>query len=404
MFDLGEDILALGAHAKKVKHTDAHAINATIGALIDDDGKLYEFKSITNIFNQIDNNLYRAYPAIDGGQVFKDAVSSFVFQNQLETVKANFSNEICATPGASGALYLMLSNYIGDGDIVLLPHIHWSNYKEMIKSVGATYQTYDMFDNDKFNIDDFIKKAMMIAEITKKLVVILNDPAHNPTGYSLSTAEFEILIKTLDNLALTVPVVLIYDIAYIDYFGETMTESREKFGLLSLIESNMLVSIAFSGSKSFGLYGFRLGALIGLSRSSYIIEEFKRIVTFKARATWSCSPGTGISVMNYLMSHENEYNDYLDELSMMKKVLSKRGNLFVKEAINNNLITYPYKDGFFVTLPVDNPFEIYKALSVKHVFVIPLNKAIRVAISSVSAFEIPRLAKEIKLVIDDLNI
>ena len=55
---------------KKVKHTDAHAINATIGALIDDDGKLYEFKSITNIFNQIDNNLYRAYPAIDGGQVF----------------------------------------------------------------------------------------------------------------------------------------------------------------------------------------------------------------------------------------------------------------------------------------------------------------------------------------------
>lgn len=402
-YDLGEDILALGAKAKKAKLEDKETINATIGAMMDDVGQLYEFKSISNVFGRIDNKTYRAYPSIDGGPVFKDAIKRFVFQNQLKLVEDNFESMVCATPGASGALYLVLSNYVTDGDMVLLPHIHWSNYKEMIKSVGATYQTYQMFKENEFNLDDFKQKATMIAEITKKLVVILNDPAHNPTGYSLSKKEFKTIIQTLDDLSLKVPVILIYDVAYIDYFGKTMEESREKFAILETIKSNMITAIAFSGSKTFGLYGFRLGALIGLSRSKHLIDEMSRITTFKARATWSCSPATGISIMNHLMNHELDYKDYLNELSYVKETLNKRGTEFVKIALMSELSIYPYKDGFFVTIPVENPVEIYEDLANQHVFVIPLDKAIRVAISSICEKEIPRLVQALKNSIEKID-
>lgn len=402
-FDLGEDILSLGAKAKKAKVENPDTINATIGAMMSDDGQLYEFKSISNVFGRIDNKVYRAYPSIDGGPIFKDAIKRFVFQSHTIWIEQQFHSMVCATPGASGALYLMLSNYVSEGDMVLLPHIHWSNYKEMIKSVGATYQTYQMFSNNEFNLEEFFQKSTLIADVTKKLVVILNDPAHNPTGYSLSKSEFNHLINFLDNLALRVPVVLIYDIAYIDYFGKTMRESREKFELLQQIQSNMITAICFSGSKSFGLYGFRLGALIGLSKSEHLIEEMTRISTFKARSTWSCSPAPGISVINSLMNQELDYQDYLTELTTVKKLLNNRGSLFVKEASEVGLSIYPYKDGFFVTIPTNDPIKLYEMLAVKGAYLIPLDQAIRVAISSVSIDEIPRLVRLIKETIDELD-
>ena len=66
-FELADDILSIGAKAKKRKSVNPDCIDATIGALLDDSGKLLAFQSIESQIRSMDSTKLRAYPPVDGG-------------------------------------------------------------------------------------------------------------------------------------------------------------------------------------------------------------------------------------------------------------------------------------------------------------------------------------------------
>lgn len=117
---------------------------------------------------------------------------------------------------------------------------------------------------------------------------MINTPAHNPTGYSLSEEDLQGVIDIIKEATAGTDktVTLLLDVAYIDYAGEK-EEVRKIFKKLSNLPANILSIVAYSMSKGFTLYGQRTGAMIGVSSSKEIIEEFAAINQYTSRATWS---------------------------------------------------------------------------------------------------------------------
>lgn len=395
-FELADDILSIGAKAKKRKSVNPDCIDATIGALLDDSGKLLAFQSIESQIRSMDSTKLRAYPPVDGGEPFKTAVSKWVFGPYYDQINSHFTRKVLATPGASGALSTVLGNYVSTGDLVLLPDIFWSNYQAIINQTGASYVTYPLFEGAHFNIKGFIEKAQEVATKTHKLVVLINDPCQNPTGYSLSKEELKKIISALDELGKIVPVVFIYDIAYLDYADQSFKETRERFNEFLSVQSNMIISVCFSASKTFGVYGLRGGALIGLSRDQKLAEEFERISLYRARSTWSCPPTTPIQLLNILDENDRVRDAFINELNSVRSLLDSRAALFIEEAKSINLVTYPYTHGFFVTIPCEDPHKTYTSLMEKDIYVVPLNGSIRVALSALPIKDIKGLAKKIQ--------
>ena len=77
------------------------------------------------------------------------------------------------------------------GDKVLLPNWMWGTYKNIVIENGGKIETYQLFDeNGNFNFEDFRSKVLELAKTQKNVVLILNEPSHNPTGFRMTYEEW----------------------------------------------------------------------------------------------------------------------------------------------------------------------------------------------------------------------
>ncbi|MCF7931534.1 MAG: aminotransferase class I/II-fold pyridoxal phosphate-dependent enzyme [Acholeplasmataceae bacterium] len=391
------DTFQIAREAKAAKDVYDDVIDATVGALYEDDGTFYAYKTITQIINKLPADPHFRYAPTSGGLDFKENINRWVFGPYQSMVENNFQHSVVASPGASGALYNTFLNYLDDHTPLIMPDIYWTNYLVILKSVNRSSMTYPMFDGDFFNIEGFITTCEKVLEHSDKLVCLFNDPAHNPTGYTLSIGEWERIYAYLNGVAEAgKKVVLIYDLAYIDYDGESLEDSRRLFDVLKKVYTDILIIIAYSGSKSFSLYGLRVGAAIALSKRTENIEDFNQGAIFTARATWSCPPSTGIQLVNRLFSNDMLMDKFKKELKVARTALKARATLFLSEAATEGLKTYPYHGGFFITIPTDNPEVAFDKLKDIHIYTIPVPKGVRLAISSIPLTLITGMAKRIK--------
>ena len=149
---------------------------------------------------------------------------------------------------------------------------------------------FEMFDEEgRFNTEDFDYKVKKLTRNQEHLVIILNTPANNPTGYALTMDDWYAVKKTLDEVPLEKKIALVLDVAYIDFAGEP-EEVRRFFGVVDNLRSNILPIIAYSASKTFTLYGGRCAAMICFAHSPEVAEEFEKVNSYSSRATWSNPP------------------------------------------------------------------------------------------------------------------
>ena len=161
------------------------------------------------------------------------------------------------------------------------------------------------------------------------------------------------------------------------------------------LDEKILAVIAFSGSKTFSLYGFRIGAQIGLSKSQAVIDDFSRVGDYSVRARFSSVSRPAMSLIGKIFADETKKAGFKAELMTAREVLKKRVDLFNECAKKENLKTLPYGGGFFIGILTDNP-HIFDDLVKDGVYVITMKGLIRIAISSVRLDEIERLVKIIK--------
>ena len=388
-------LIVAKAKEAKAKVGSENVVDATIGSLYDEEGTLVALDSVYSSLKNLDNKVLAAYAAsFRGNPDFRQKVYDWVLNGN-----SHLEHEVIATPGGTGAVGMTLQECLDEGQTVILPEIAWGSYALMAQMHNLNVEKYSLFEEDHFNLNSFKTACKKVMEKQNRLVMVINDPCHNPTGYSLSEEEWKEVISFLNECSKTHAVVLLNDIAYID-FSSRQEKAKEYFAQFDQIENNFVVIVAFSLSKSMTSYGLRCGAAIVLGQEKEAVNQVKIVFEKDARATWSnINNGAMATFVDVLDNHKDAYDQ---ERLHYVNLLKERGDIFVKEANEVGLKHYPYKEGFFVTLSMDNETrdKFHEALMENNIFTVKVNLGIRVAICSLSVEKTKGLAKKMKDILD----
>ena len=386
-----DKVFAVSGRAKAAiaeKGKDA-VVDATIGALLDDNGDLVVMTSVMEAIGMLKPADYAAYAPIAGVPEFKEAVQKALFADYAP--KGHVA--VCATPGGTGGLTHAISNYSNIGDEVLTHDWCWANYKGIADEHGRSIKTFRFFDEDgKFDSADLKVKLDELAAKQDQVLLLINTPAHNPTGYSLTDEDWDNVINIVN--AASCKVVLFVDIAYIDFAGEP-DEVRSFIPKLEGLGDHVLVLFGYSASKTLTAYGMRCGATVCLAKTAAEAEEFTKAVGYTSRSTWSNCNRSAQVVMGKIYSDAALCAKVDEERKMYRDMLLERGKVFEQTLRENGTKSVPFTAGFFITIPSDKPDEVCKKLEEQDIFCLALAKGIRVSIASISKEKCVKCAKAI---------
>lgn len=358
-------------------------INATIGALMDDEGELVFFNSVMKHIREMSDAKLAAYAPISGIPEYLESVKHACFKDFMPKGYI----EAVATPGGTGAIKHAVWNYTDMGDEILTANWYWAPYKTIAEEHGRKLRTFNFFnfETNSMDVPAFKTEVENLLKIQDRLLIILNTPAHNPTGYSVSDTEWTEVNAFLREKAAETgkKIILFVDVAYIDFAG-TAEASRRFFGNFDNLPENLLVLVGYSMSKGYTLYGMRCGAILCVAANQEIATEFKDVCSFSNRGAWS----NGTRAAMHALADAYKDPEYLSaietEREFFRALLDRRNNAFIEAAKEAGLRTVPFTAGFFVSIPCDDPMAVAAELKKDNLFVIPLQKGLRFAPCAVS--------------------
>lgn len=384
-----DPIFALNAEAQRRAAAGEAVINATLGALMEDDGKLAVLPSVVDAFARVPTRKAAAYAPIAGEPAFLKAVVADVYGDGAlagQTVAA-------ATPGGTGALYQAITNFLEPGQALLTTNYFWGPYHTLAAHAGRRLETFPMFaPSGGFHVAAF--EAALGRQIAQqgRALLFLNSPCHNPTGYSFDEREWDAVAGIVQRAGERAPVTLLVDLAYSRFAAKTVPDWTVHVGRLL---SSATVLVAWSASKSFAQYGARVGAVLATHRDAEERTRIANAFSFGCRGTWSNCNHAGQLAITQLLA-EPELRARADaEREPMIRLLDERVAAWNREAARVGL-SYPrYEGGFFVAVFTAEPEASAARLREEGVFVVPIGDqtdgAVRVALCSTPARDVPRL-------------
>lgn len=396
-------IFGLAAKAKEAidKYGKENVIDSTLGTLIDDEGNLICLNTVYSELKSLPNAEIAAYAQVAGQADFLETVQDACFKEY----RPKAYTRAVATPGGTGAVRHAIWNYTNPGDSILVCDWFWAPYVTISNEFGRKVTNFELFnENGEFNIKSFKEKFEDLLDKQKRLVTVLNTPANNPTGYSLSDEEWDEVLKIAKDKAKDPEnkIIFLVDVAYIDYAG-VGSERRKFFTKFSDLPENIFIMIAYSMSKGYTMYGLRSGAAIGISSKEEIVNEFYYTCMHSNRSNWSNGTRCAMSIMTHIAKDPSKKKAYEEEVNKYKTMLRKRANAFVEGAKDCGLEILPYRDGFFVSIPCNNAKKASDELIKENLFVVSLKKGLRFAVCAVPEEKCRIAPAKIKAVLDKLN-
>ncbi len=384
----GDDpIFALNAEAQRRAKAGEAVVNATLGALMDDQGRLAVMKSVFEAFAQVDPQRAAGYAPIAGERGFLDAVVGDLF-GASELARASIA---AATPGGTGALHHAIVNFLEPGQALLAPEYYWGPYKTLADHTRRKVETFRMFDAARrFDSAAFERALDGQVRTQGRALVLLNTPCNNPTGYSLDAAEWSEVTRIVRAAARRAPVALLVDHAYAKFGGPGAERWVEH---AAQIVGEALLLVAWTASKSFTQYGARVGALVAVHPDPAERKRLDNALAFSCRGTWSNCNHAGQLAIGKLLTDASLRARADAERDALRKLLDERVAAF-NTAAHAARLDYPrYEGGFFVSVFAPRPDEAAAHMRASGVFVVPIPGALRVALCSTPARDVPRLVQ-----------
>ncbi len=368
-------------------------VNGTVGSILDEDGNLVVLDVVQEAYKRLTPRQIAAYAPIKGYAKFlEDCIDQCFGESRPDGYI-----DACSTPGGTGVLHHVIHNYSSAGDEVLITDWHWGAYDSIIDDPNRKVVSFEFLTKEgHFNTAAFKEKVEDVLSRQKNIVIILNGVANNPTGYCMSVAEWQSAVDALKEIVegKDKNVILIPDIAYLDYSGEKQ-ECRRFFKVFGGLPKNILVVVAYTLSKGFTLYGQRQGAMIGITSDKDVAKEFVDINQYASRATWSNCNSAAQNVMIDICSDPERVKKLDEERNRYFKLIQERAAIFMEEAKEEGVKFVPYVSGFFITIPVEGAQAVCDLLEKDNVFLVPMKKGIRLAVCSVSKPKMKGLAAKL---------
>jgi aromatic-amino-acid transaminase len=260
----------LGINEAFAADSNPNKVNLGVGVYYDDNGKLPLLQCVQAAEKQMmESPKARGYLPIDGIAAYDSAVKALVFGADSEPVK---SGRVATAQGIGGTGGLKIGadflKKLNPGATVLISDPSWENHRALFLQAGFPVESYPYYDAEKRGVNfDGMLAALNAAPAGT--VVVLHACCHNPTGYDITAAQWDEVIEAVKTRNLTA----FLDMAY-QGFGHGITEDGAVIGKFIAAGLSFFVSTSFS--KSFSLYGERVGALSVVCESK---EEADRVLS-----------------------------------------------------------------------------------------------------------------------------
>ena len=382
----GDDpIFALNTEARARSLAGESVVNATVGALLDDEGKLAVLGSVSEALREVPPEVSAGYAPIAGTPAFQKAVIHDLLGDRPEAAWA----VAAATPGGSGALRMALGNFLEPGQAALTTSFFWGPYRTLADDADRRIETFPMFDgHGKLDVPGFEHVVRQQIERQGRVLALLNSPCHNPTGYSFDDGEWDAVVAVVAREAARAPIAVVLDVAYARYAATDLGRCIDR--VLPLVGKAQLL-FTWSASKSFTAYGQRVGALVALEPDAARRASLENAFAYACRGTWSNCNAGGMAAITRLLTEPALKARVERERGGLKALLDRRVARWNALAAPARLRYPRYDGGFFTTVFCDDAPAAALRLKAEGVFVVPQAGALRVALCSVAERDVPRL-------------
>lgn len=386
---LGNDpIFALNAEAAQRAAAGESILNATLGALMYDDGRLCTMPTALEVMARVQATT-AGYAPISGVPAFRAAVLHDLFAGTSLAEQA----VAVATPGGTGAIYEAVQNFLERGQQMLVPDFFWGPYRAIAAHTGRAIDTFSMFASDgAFDVAAMAAGIDAHLESQGRALLVLNFPCHNPTGYSLDDAEWREVAEVVTAAGMKGPVTVLIDAAYMDFGAELARAWVRR--VPALLEA-ATVLVAWTASKSLAQYGARVGALVGLHRDPSERKQIENALGYSCRATWSNCNHAGQVAVTELLTDDVLVRRVQAERAELLGLLRERIDAFNQHAGAAGVPTPRYDAGFFVTVFAPDEEKSAARMRELGVYGVPISGGVRIALCSTPAAAIPRLVEAI---------
>jgi len=314
-------------------------VNLGVGVYYDENGKLPLLRCVQAAEKMmVEAPKARGYLPIDGIPAYDKAVQGLVFGPDSEPLRSGRVATVQAVGGTGGlkigADFLQRLNPAAK---VLISDPSWENHRALFESAGFRVESYPYYDAARRGIDfDAMLAALSGADAGS--VAVLHACCHNPTGYDISSEQWSKVIAAVKSRGL----VPFLDMAY-QGFGEGITEDGAVIGMF--IEAGIDFFVSTSFSKSFSLYGERVGALSVVcenkDEAARVLSQLKRVI----RTNYSNPPTHGAQVVSMVLTTPALRAMWEDELAGMRVRIKQ-----MREALQSRLLAAGLKqDMSFIT-------------------------------------------------------
>ncbi|MGM9489446.1 amino acid aminotransferase [Ideonella sp. YS5] len=300
-------------------------VNLGVGVYTDENGKLPLLACVKAAEAQlVEAARARGYLPIDGIAAYDKAVQQLVFGEGSPLLAAGRVATVQAL-GGTGGLKVgadFLKKLEPDAK-VLISDPSWENHRALFTNAGFTVETYPYYDAARKGVDfDAMLGALNAAPAGT--IVVLHACCHNPTGYDITMPQWEAVIEAVKARQL----VAFLDMAY-QGFGDGIAEDGAVVGRFAAAGIDFFVSTSFS--KSFSLYGERVGALSVVCESK---EEAARVLSqlkIVIRTNYSNPPTHGAQVVATVLSTPALRQQWESELAGMRNRIKSMRTALVEK-------------------------------------------------------------------------
>lgn len=302
----------LGLTEAFVADTRTDKVNLGVGVYLGEDGKV----PLLDCVRAAEAGLAaapapRSYLPIDGLPAYNKAVRELVFGVDSEPVTSGRVVTVQAL-GGTGALKIG-AEFLKTTEarpVALISNPSWENHQALFSRAGFEVRSYRYYAPELGGID----LAGMLADLTAAepgTVVVLHACCHNPTGYDLGEDDWAQVAQVIVERGL----VPLLDLAYQGFAAGIESDAAvvRRFAALGIP-----VLVASSFSKSFSLYGERVGGLSVITADAAEAARVLSQVKVTIRTTYSNPPTHGASVVATVLTDPELRARWADELEAMR--------------------------------------------------------------------------------------
>jgi len=302
----------LGLNESFAADARANKVNLGVGVYYDENGKIPLLRAVRQAERvRVDAAQPRGYLPIDGIAAYDTDVQQMLFGRDSALLSSGRLVTAQAL-GGTGALKIGadLLKRISPNAKILISDPSWENHRALFEGAGFTVEQYPYFDSATQGVN-FAAMRAAISAAPPETIVVLHACCHNPTGVDLSETQWRELLPLVAERRLTP----ILDIAY-QGFGDGI--DADAVAVRMFANAGLTCFIASSFSKSFSLYGERIGALTIVTgnndEATRVLSQLKRII----RTNYSNPPTHGGALVAAVLASSEMRQLWEQELAEMR--------------------------------------------------------------------------------------